>query len=84
MRIALLLILLSMAGAVNADERGRQIFEARCAACHQLPDPASLKPKQWRLVLMTMQKRMQKSGLPPLSDDEFGLVLDYLAGEAGR
>ena len=38
-----------------------------------------LDPKQWRLVLMTMQKRMEKKGLPPLTDEEFDLVLDYVS-----
>ena len=84
MRMMALFILLSLAGVATADEQGQQLFESRCATCHQLPEPAMLKPKQWRLVLMTMQKRMQQSHLPPLNEDEFALVLKYLTEQAER
>ena len=79
MRLIVLFFLLSLSGGVMSEERGKQIFESRCATCHQLPDAAMLDPKQWRLVLMTMQKRMEKKGLPPLTDEEFDLVLDYVS-----
>ena len=79
MRWIILIVLILLATAVTAEERGKQIFESRCAMCHQLPDTATLTPKQWRLVLMTMQKRMEQNGLPPLSEEEFDLVLDYVS-----
>ena len=84
MRMVTLFVLLSLAGVAMADEQGKQLFEVRCATCHQLPEPAMLKPKQWRLVLMTMQKRMQQNGLPPLSEAEFTLVLNYLSKHTER
>jgi len=86
MRKIMLFYLLSFAfaGVGMASEEGKQIFETRCATCHQLPEPAMLKPKQWRLVLMTMQKRMQQNGLPPLSEEDFSLVLNYLSTQAER
>jgi mono/diheme cytochrome c family protein len=80
----MLFCLLALSGMGMANEEGKQIFETRCGACHQLPEPAMLKAKQWRLVLMTMQKRMQQNGLPPLSEDELALVLKYLSGQAER
>jgi mono/diheme cytochrome c family protein len=84
MRMIILLVLLSVSAMAIAEEDGKQIFEARCAACHQLPEPAMLKPKQWRLVLMTMQKRMQQNGLAALSEEEFAQVLKYLTNQAGH
>lgn len=79
MRIVLFICLLSFSGVGLANEEGKQLFETRCAACHQLPEPTMLKIKQWRLVLATMQKRMQQNGLPPLTEEEFALVLNYLS-----
>ena len=79
MRLIILFALILLATAAMAEDRGKQIFETRCAMCHQLPDTAALTPKQWRLVLMTMQKRMEQNGLPPLSEEEFDLVLDYVS-----
>ena len=79
MRIVIFIFLLSFSGMGLANEEGKQLFETRCATCHQLPEPTMLKLKQWRLVLKTMQKRMQQNGLPPLTEEEFALVLNYLS-----
>lgn len=89
MRRAALLVVAGClaAGAAAADdlETGRQLFEARCGGgCHQLPEPASLKPSQWPLVLQTMQKRMRQFGMPPLTDAEYDAVLAYLVAHARR
>ena len=64
--------------AVAEAEPARQLFEGRCAICHQLPEPDMLNARQWRMVMITMQKRMQQSNMPALTDDEFQFVLDYL------
>lgn len=55
------------------------IFVTRCALCHQLPEPAMLNIKQWKLIIKTMQLRMQQVGMPQLTDQESRLVLKYLA-----
>jgi len=60
----------------------KSLFEGRCQMCHQLPEPGMLKPKQWRLILGTMQQRMQQAGVPPLTEDETEMVLEYLAEQA--
>ncbi|MGE0371098.1 MAG: hypothetical protein AB7Q01_04330 [Gammaproteobacteria bacterium] len=76
-----------LAGAASADgpETGRRLFEARCGAgCHQLPEPDSLTPAQWPRVLQTMQKRMQRFGMPPLTEAEYDAVLAYLVAHARR
>jgi len=61
---------------------GKALFEARCAACHQLPEPDMLKPGQWKRLLLLMQKRMQQAGMPPLDEEEFARVYDYLSAQA--
>jgi len=58
------------------------LFVGRCVTCHQLPEPGMLTPKQWKLILGTMQQRMQQAGLPPLSEEETELVLEYLTARA--
>ena len=58
---------------------GKMIYDSYCAsACHQAPAADRLKPKQWRVVLRTMQKRMQTAGMPPLTDTELERVYAYL------
>ncbi|MBE9504023.1 MAG: hypothetical protein IME96_07595 [Proteobacteria bacterium] len=83
MRIAVIIFisLLAFALPLNAqqEDEGKYIFEGRCGGmCHQLPDPALLKAKQWRMVLNVMQKRMMQQGQEPLTDEEFEQVFDYL------
>jgi mono/diheme cytochrome c family protein len=80
--LSILTLLFSM--AAMAEEPGRPLFEARCATCHQLPEPDMLNPKQWRMVMQTMQKRLSQNDLPPLTDEEFSQVLSYLTQQAGE
>jgi len=58
------------------------LFKGRCQMCHQLPEPGMLKPNQWKLILVTMQQRMQQAGVPPLTEDETERLLEYLAAQA--
>lgn len=84
--LAVLLLFVSAGDATaSGEDGGRQLFEARCdAVCHQLPEPASLKPTQWPVVLKTMQRRMQQSGMTPLAEEEFDQLLNYLVAHARR
>ncbi len=68
----------------SADSRniGEILFQGRCQMCHQLPEPGMLRPKQWKLILVVMQQRMQQAGIPPLTEDETELVFEYLAERA--
>ena len=69
------------AEAQNASDfaAGGQLFKVYCAdACHQAPAARRLKPQQWRIVLETMQVRMQSAGMPPLTESQFGQVFTYL------
>lgn len=83
--LGILLVMVFAVTGVEAQEdieQGKTLFESRCPACHQLPEPSMLKLEQWRRSLHTMQKRMQHSGMSPLSDGEFQQVLAYLATQA--
>lgn len=63
-------------------QTGEKIFTTFCAdACHQAPDPSRLKPKQWRVVLNTMQVRMKSAGGTPLTEDQNKQLLEYLSKE---
>ena len=69
----------------DASERSaeaKSLFEGRCQMCHQLPEPGMLKPKQWKLILGTMQQRMQQAGVPPLTEKETELILEYIAEQS--
>jgi len=66
----------------NETLSGEEIFTTYCAdACHQAPDRSRLRPKQWRVVLNTMQVRMKSAGRPQLTEDQTKLLLDYLSKE---
>ena len=61
---------------------GEEIFTTVCAdACHQAPDRSRLKPKQWRVVLNTMQVRMKSAGRIPLTENQNKRLLKYLSQE---
>ena len=60
----------------------KDLFEGRCQMCHQLPEPGMLRAKQWRLILTTMQQRMQQAGVPPLTEDETETILEYIAEQS--
>lgn len=60
----------------------KSLFEGRCQMCHQLPEPGMLTAKQWKLILTTMQQRMQHASVPPLTEDETERLLEYLSVRA--
>ena len=58
------------------------LFVTHCALCHQLPEPGMLKPQQWKLIISTMQQRMQQASVPQLTDQETETILEYLSERA--
>ena len=68
--------------AAEREAWAKSLFEGRCQMCHQLPEPDMLKPNQWKLILMTMQQRMQQANVPPLTEDETERLLEYLSARA--
>ena len=84
-KVSLIIFFLLFSTTLLADDStvdlaaGKQIYDMYCAsACHQAPAADRLKPKQWRIVLNTMQKRMQTFGMPPLTETELENVYVYL------
>ena len=82
----MLCIMSILSSTVSAsEEEGRTLFETRCGeGCHQLPDPAMLKAKQWQRVIVTMQKRMKHAGMTPLSQEEQDQIMVYLTLHARK
>lgn len=91
------LILLSCSTVVIAEEgathlsvtkdglSGSELYEGRCAgACHQSPPLRALSPKQWRVVLATMQKRMSSRDMVQLTVEETEVLLQYLTGKSPK
>jgi mono/diheme cytochrome c family protein len=76
--------LMTVAEETSAEREAytKSLFEGRCQMCHQLPEPGMLKPKQWKLILTTMQQRMQQAGVPPLTEDETEAILEYIAEQS--
>ncbi len=69
----------------SARETGAEnLFIARCALCHQLPEPGMLKAAQWKLIIKTMQQRMQQAGVPQLKEGETELIMEYLTEHARK
>ena len=86
MRYALVLLLYCYGSVCVAAEQetGQVLFQSRCMLCHQLPEPAMLRPKQWQAVLGTMQQRMQQAGIPVLTPGEQAAILDYLTKQTDK
>lgn len=68
--------------AAENQSEAEDLFVTRCALCHQLPEPGMLKPQQWKLIVSTMQQRMQQAGVPQLSEQETDTILGYLSERA--
>ncbi len=83
---AVLLLSAPLSGTYAAQDApaidGEMLFQARCALCHQLPEPAMLKARQWQLIINTMQKRMQHVNMVPLTEDEKTQLIYYLSQHA--
>lgn len=61
---------------------GKSIYQSNCAnICHQAPSVGRLRPNQWRVVLNTMQTRMQSAGMLPLTNLQRQQVFAYLTQE---
>jgi mono/diheme cytochrome c family protein len=73
-------VTLAQAESQELTARGAELFAVRCAGiCHQTPQAARLTPRQWQVVLKTMQQRINQAGLAPLTDEEQRAILQYLA-----
>ncbi len=60
----------------------KQLFENKCSFCHSLDRPRSKKMSKqgWESTVM----RMKNTNGAPMSDEEAGIIIDYLAKEYGE
>ena len=60
----------------------RQLFESKCNLCHSIDRPKSkTKTKEgWETTVM----RMKNTNGCPITDEEAGLIIDYLAETYGK
>lgn len=67
----------------EAESEGARTYAARCTGCHRLYAPSVLTFDMWRMKVDAMQGEMARRGVPPLSDQERTVVLDYLRRHSG-
>lgn len=80
--MAVIIAALATSARAETVDEGAALFEARCALCHQIPNPAMLKPQQWDSILNVMQKRMEQKGMPQLPEEEVRAIREFLHGNA--
>lgn len=50
----------------------RKLYREKCSFCHTLHKPNAFSPKEWKQILVVMQKEAQ------ISDEQRELIFDYL------
>jgi cytochrome c5 len=60
------------------ESEGARLYASRCDSCHRVYAPGSMKYEMWKFQVERMQGEMVRRGLPPLTDRELAIVLDYL------
>ena len=70
-----------LAATAHAKDRGRELVEDVCTYCHNLDrlHGKELSREEWRGLI----KGMISEG-PPVTDEEFSTILDYLVKHHGR
>ncbi len=66
----------------EADSASAKLYQAKCARCHNAPQPHAHTAQAWPAILQRMQMRMVTKGATPLNKDELSEVLDYLQRHA--
>jgi len=66
----------------DADSASAKLYQAKCARCHNAPQPHAHTAQAWPAILQRMQMRMITKGATPLNKDELSEVLDYLQRHA--
>ena len=65
------------------ESEGARIYAARCDSCHRLYAPSIMKFEMWKVQVERMQGELARRGLPPLSEHEHAVLLDYLKRHSG-
>lgn len=54
-------------------QQGKQLFESKCANCHDLYKPSDFKPVKWESILKKMQSYAE------ISNEERELIYEYVS-----
>jgi cytochrome c5 len=57
---------------------GKEAFETTCSRCHALADPKVHSPPDWPVVVMRMEKNMEKMKVRGVSNAQAQQILAYL------
>jgi cytochrome c5 len=63
---------------------GRDVFVATCSRCHALADPRMHSPPDWPVVVMRMEKNMEKMRVSGVTHDQETQIIPYLQGASKR
>ncbi|MGD2067174.1 MAG: hypothetical protein PVI57_00710 [Gemmatimonadota bacterium] len=61
-----------------------KLYQMRCAACHELPDPTMKTGEHWSFLIGRMQGKTETAGLIPMTDEEAEAILGFLRRHARR
>jgi len=85
--LACVTLLLVLAGCQKplpeAASPAGQLYAARCGSCHRAFQPGTLKYAMWVVQVDRKQSVIARAGLPPLTEQERTMVLDYLKRHSG-
>ncbi len=63
---------------------GRETFAAVCSRCHALADPKVHSPPDWPVVVMRMEKNMEKMHVSGVTRPQAEQIVTYLQGASAR
>ena len=63
---------------------GRDVFAATCSRCHALADPKVHSPPDWPVVVMRMEKNMEKMRVSGVTHDQETQIIPYLQRASAR
>jgi cytochrome c5 len=63
---------------------GKEAFETTCSRCHALADPKVHSPPDWPVVVMRMEKNMEKMKVSGVTHDRAVEIIGYLQKASAR
>jgi len=63
---------------------GKDVFMAMCSRCHVLADPRMHSPPDWPVVVMIMEKNMEKMHVSGLTRPQAEQIVTYLQAASAR
>jgi len=63
---------------------GREVFQSVCSRCHALADPRVHSPPDWPVVVMRMEKNMEKMKVSGVTHDQATTIVAYLQKASER